>query len=159
MAAETLKNMATAAALVALRKKYNRPAPEPKKKDDSEAETGRLVEQLNSRRWGRLMNCKSFLEKYCMDAPRTRTAAEKYERAQELFRKTPVRTNRSERIVNYMRGLVNKELTLFDVPVVYSKVKALSADEAAKKVKGIIRTEPGITVSVGTPKAVKKVNG
>ena len=94
-----------------------------------------------------------------MDAPRTRTAAEKYERAQELFRKTPVRTNRSERIVNYMRGLVNKELTLFDVPVVYSKVKALSADEAAKKVKGIIRTEPGITVSVGTPKAVKKVNG
>ena len=48
MAAETLKNMATAAALVALRKKYNRPAPEPKKKDDAEAETGRLVEQLNS---------------------------------------------------------------------------------------------------------------
>lgn len=48
MAAETLKNMATAAALVALRKKYNRPAPETKKKDDSEAETGRLVEQMNS---------------------------------------------------------------------------------------------------------------
>lgn len=48
MAAETLKNMATAAALVALRKKYNRPAPEPKKKDDGEAETGRLLEQLNS---------------------------------------------------------------------------------------------------------------
>lgn len=47
MAAETLKNMATAAALVALRKKYNRPALEPKK-DDSEAEMGRLVEQLNS---------------------------------------------------------------------------------------------------------------
>lgn len=47
MATETLKNMATAAALVAIRKKYNRPAPEPKK-DDSEAETGRLVEQLNS---------------------------------------------------------------------------------------------------------------
>ena len=48
MAAETLKNMATAAALVALRKKYNRPAPEPKKKDDAEVETGRLLEQLNS---------------------------------------------------------------------------------------------------------------
>lgn len=48
MAAETLKNMATAAALVALRKKYNRPAPEPKKKDDGEAETAKLVEQLNS---------------------------------------------------------------------------------------------------------------
>ena len=48
MAAETLKNMATAAALVALRKKYNRPAPEPKKKDDSELETAKLVEQLNS---------------------------------------------------------------------------------------------------------------
>lgn len=48
MAAETLKNMATAAALVALRKKYNRPAPEPKKKDDGEAETGRLLKQLNS---------------------------------------------------------------------------------------------------------------
>lgn len=48
MAAETLKNMATAAALVALRKKYNRPAPEPKKKDDFEAETGKLVEQLNA---------------------------------------------------------------------------------------------------------------
>lgn len=48
MAAETLKNMATAAALVALRKKYNRPAPEPKKKDDGEAETGKLVEQLNA---------------------------------------------------------------------------------------------------------------
>lgn len=47
MAADTLKNMATAAALVALRKKYNRPSPKPKK-DDSEAETGRLVEQLNS---------------------------------------------------------------------------------------------------------------
>ena len=48
MAAETLKNMATAAALVALRKKYNRPAPKPKKKDDAEAEMGRLLEQLNS---------------------------------------------------------------------------------------------------------------
>lgn len=48
MAAETLKNMATAAALVALRKKYNRPAPEPKKKDDGEAETGKLVDQLNA---------------------------------------------------------------------------------------------------------------
>ena len=48
MAAETLKNMATAAALVALRKKYNRPAPEPKKKDDAELETAKLVEQLNS---------------------------------------------------------------------------------------------------------------
>lgn len=47
MAAETLKNMATAAALVALRKKYNRPAPE-QKKDDSEAETGRLIEQMNA---------------------------------------------------------------------------------------------------------------
>ena len=42
MAAETLKNMATAAALVALRKKYNRPAPEPKKKDDGELETAKL---------------------------------------------------------------------------------------------------------------------
>ena len=48
MAAETLKNMATAAALVALRKKYNRPAPEPKKKDDVELESAKLVEQLNS---------------------------------------------------------------------------------------------------------------
>jgi len=48
MAAETLKNMATAAALVAIRKKYNRPAPEPKKKDDAEAETSKLVEQLNT---------------------------------------------------------------------------------------------------------------
>ena len=48
MAAETLKNMATAAALVALRKKYNRPAPEPKKKDDAELETAKLVEQLNA---------------------------------------------------------------------------------------------------------------
>lgn len=47
MAAETLKNMATAAALVALRKKYNRPAPKPKK-DDSEAETGRLIEQMTA---------------------------------------------------------------------------------------------------------------
>lgn len=47
MAAETLKNMATAAALVALRKKYNRHAPE-QKKDDSEAETGRLIEQMNA---------------------------------------------------------------------------------------------------------------
>lgn len=47
MATETLKNMAIAAALVALRKKYNRPAPEPKK-DDSDAETGRLIEQMNA---------------------------------------------------------------------------------------------------------------
>ena len=48
MAAETLKNMATAAALVALRKKYNRPAPAPKTKDDAEVETAKLVEQLNA---------------------------------------------------------------------------------------------------------------
>lgn len=48
MAAETLKNMATAAALVAIRKKYNRPAPEPKKKDDAELETAKLLEQLNA---------------------------------------------------------------------------------------------------------------
>ena len=48
MAAETLKNMATAAALVAIRKKYNRPAPEPKKKDDGELETAKLLEQLNA---------------------------------------------------------------------------------------------------------------
>lgn len=48
MAAETLKNMATAAALVAIRKKYNRPAPEPKKKDDGELENAKLVDQLNS---------------------------------------------------------------------------------------------------------------
>ena len=47
MAAETLKNMATAAALVALRKKYNRPASDPKKKDDGELETAKLLEQLN----------------------------------------------------------------------------------------------------------------
>ena len=40
MAAETLKNMATAAALVAIRKKYNRPTPEPKKKDDAETTPG-----------------------------------------------------------------------------------------------------------------------
>lgn len=45
---ETLKNMATAAALVAIRKKYNRPAPEPKKKDDAEVETAKLVDQLNA---------------------------------------------------------------------------------------------------------------
>lgn len=45
MATETLKNMAIAAALVALRKKYNRPAPE-LKKDDSDAETGRLIERI-----------------------------------------------------------------------------------------------------------------
>lgn len=48
MAAETLKNMATAAALVALRKKYNRPAPEKPKPDDSEKETAKLLEQLNA---------------------------------------------------------------------------------------------------------------
>ena len=47
-AVDTIKNAATAAALVAIRKKYNRPAPEPKKKDDAEVETGRLLEQLNS---------------------------------------------------------------------------------------------------------------
>lgn len=105
------------------------------------------------------MTLDGVKEKYCIDAPRTRSAAEKYERAHELFKKTPVRTARSERIVNYMRGLVDKELTFFDVPVVYSNVKALSAEEAAKKVKGIVRTELGIKVSVGTPKAVKKVNG
>ena len=48
MAAETLKNMATAAALVELRKKYNRPATVPTKKDDSELETTKLLEQLNA---------------------------------------------------------------------------------------------------------------
>lgn len=47
-AVDTLKNAATAAALVAIRKKYNRPAPEPKKKDDAEAETSKLVDQLNA---------------------------------------------------------------------------------------------------------------
>lgn len=45
---ETLKNMATAAALVAIREKYKRPAPEKPKPDDSEKETARLLEQLNA---------------------------------------------------------------------------------------------------------------
>ena len=45
---ETLKNMATAAALVAIREKYKRPAPEKPKPDDSEKETARLLDQLNS---------------------------------------------------------------------------------------------------------------
>lgn len=45
---ETLKNMATAAALVAIREKYKRPAPEKPKSDDSEKETAKLLEQLNA---------------------------------------------------------------------------------------------------------------
>ena len=45
---ETLKNMATAAALVAIREKYKRPAPVQPKPDEAEKETAKLVEQLNS---------------------------------------------------------------------------------------------------------------
>ena len=45
---ETLKNMATAAALVAIREKYKRPAPEKPKPDDSEKETAKLLKQLNA---------------------------------------------------------------------------------------------------------------
>ena len=45
---ETLKNMATAAALVAIREKYKRPAPEKAKPDEAEKETAKLLEQLNA---------------------------------------------------------------------------------------------------------------
>ena len=48
MAAETLKNMATAAALVAIREKYKRPAPVQPKPDEAEKETAKLLEQLNA---------------------------------------------------------------------------------------------------------------
>lgn len=43
----TLKNAATAAALVALRRKYNKPSPV-EKKGDEEAEIGALCEKLNA---------------------------------------------------------------------------------------------------------------
>lgn len=43
----SIKNAATAAALVAIRKKYNKPAPEPKKSDE-EAEIGALCDKLNA---------------------------------------------------------------------------------------------------------------
>lgn len=42
-----LKNAATAAALVALRKKYNKPSPV-EKKGDEEAEIGTLCDKLNA---------------------------------------------------------------------------------------------------------------
>lgn len=42
-----LKNAATAAALVALRKKYNKPSPV-EKKGDEEAEIGALCDKLNA---------------------------------------------------------------------------------------------------------------
>ena len=45
---ETLKNMATAAALVAIREKYKRPAPVQPKPDEAEKETAKLLEQLNA---------------------------------------------------------------------------------------------------------------
>lgn len=45
---ETLKNMATAAALVAIREKYKRPALEKPKPDEAEKETAKLLEQLNA---------------------------------------------------------------------------------------------------------------
>ena len=48
MAAETLKNMATAAALVAIREKYKRPAPGQNKPDDAEKETSRLLDGLQA---------------------------------------------------------------------------------------------------------------
>lgn len=43
----TIKNMATAAALVAIRKKYNKPSPA-EKKSDEEAEIGALCDKLNA---------------------------------------------------------------------------------------------------------------
>lgn len=43
----TIKNMATAAALVAIRKKYNKPSPAEKKADE-EAEIGALCDKLNA---------------------------------------------------------------------------------------------------------------
>lgn len=43
----TLKNMATAAALVALREKYKKPSPVSKKTDE-EAEIGALCDKLNA---------------------------------------------------------------------------------------------------------------
>lgn len=45
---ETLKNMATAAALVAIREKYKRPAPVQPKPDEAKKETANLLEQLNA---------------------------------------------------------------------------------------------------------------
>ncbi|MBR6448367.1 MAG: hypothetical protein IKS96_07210 [Fibrobacter sp.] len=47
---ETLKNMATAAAIAAIRKKYEKPAPEKSKGDDAEKETAKLLDQLNASR-------------------------------------------------------------------------------------------------------------
>lgn len=44
---DSIKNMATAAALVAIRKKYNKPAAEPKKSDE-EAEISALCDKLNA---------------------------------------------------------------------------------------------------------------
>ena len=45
---ESIKNMATAAALVAIREKYKKPAQEKPKNDDAEKETAKLLDQLNS---------------------------------------------------------------------------------------------------------------
>ena len=45
---DTLKNMATAAAIAAIRKKYEKPAPEKPKPDDAEKETAKLLDQLNA---------------------------------------------------------------------------------------------------------------
>lgn len=45
---ESIKNMATAVAIAAIRKKYDKPAPEKNKGDDAEKETAKLLDQLNS---------------------------------------------------------------------------------------------------------------
>lgn len=45
---DTLKNMATAAALVAIREKYKRPAQVQNKPDDAEKETARLLDSLQA---------------------------------------------------------------------------------------------------------------
>lgn len=45
---DTLKNMATAAALVAIREKYKRPATVQNKPDDAEKETSRLLDGLQA---------------------------------------------------------------------------------------------------------------
>jgi hypothetical protein len=47
-AKDTLKNIATAAALVAIREKYKRTAPERPKPDDSEKETAKLLDGLQA---------------------------------------------------------------------------------------------------------------
>lgn len=61
MAKETLKNMATAAALVALRKKYNHPVSKSKKDDKTDGETAKLVEQLNATKVSLTQNIDRFI--------------------------------------------------------------------------------------------------